>query len=572
MKYLQLFNYRRVSLSAYVIVFAVSIAFLASCQRKEFYTGTDIVNGDKISIGEVSLPVKAWSVKDFSRDTLSGRAHQGKIWNPSEAGSNIMQFFFNMVGNYEIPDVCKVEAGFAANLQLLTSIANFGDIIVDSVEMHISYTPLDTLVSSAQGYLGYYTNLEIYKGVMSPHEYMVYGNPYNHQMNLEIYRLAEEIPDETYTNDDGVEKANFIPITKKWALAEKIHAESFYMETDTIKSKTNVVDTVITYDYEGMVQDCTYVYADSIYPRINIKLDKEYWQGIMDEWAGKVMTMADFSKYFKGLYFKAADGVPSPLFMLDLYQGQGDTRTAEICIYYRTSSLTGQRAYLTFNSTGAPTNSVNSIQVTYDPAINAMLENPDTLNGEEDLYILPFGGSEVVVDLISDDNIKMIRDNGWIINEAYIEFKNKGQDISTGNFPVVELWMYRHPYGYQFIYFNDKYGYPVQKVDYYLPDEAIFTESAAGGWLYTPQYNYGLNGIINQNSESTKFEGPGIYRMHVTRTLIDVVYGGAENVKLGLRLPLGVTQISPFMSILDGRNLELKIKYTKLKENAPSNQ
>ena len=90
--------------------------------------------------------------------------------------------------------------------------------------------------------------------------------------------------------------------------------------------------------------------------------------------------------------------------------------------------------------------------------------------------------------------------------------------------------------------------------------------------MYTPQYNYGLNGIINQNSESTKFEGPGIYRMHVTRTLIDVVYGGAENVKLGLRLPLGVTQISPFMSILDGRNLELKIKYTKLKENAPSNQ
>jgi hypothetical protein len=166
----------------------------------------------------------------------------------------------------------------------------------------------------------------------------------------------------------------------------------------------------------------------------------------------------------------------------------------------------------------------------------------------------------------------MIRDNGWIINEAYVEFKNKGQDISTGNFPVVELWMYRHPYGYQFIYFNDTYGYPTQKVDYYLPDEAIFTESATGGWLYTPQYNYGLNGIINQNSESTKFESPGIYRMHVTRTLIDMVYGDAENVKLGLRLPLGVTQISPFMSILDGRNLELKIKYTKLKDNSPSNQ
>lgn len=571
MKYLQLFKSRKLNIATYIIAFTVSLALFASCQRKEFYTGTDIVDGDKISIGEISLPVKAWSVKDFSRDTLTGRAHQGKIWDPKNAGSNIMQFFFNMVGNYDIPGVCTVEAGFATNLQLLTSIANFGDIIVDSVEMHISYTPIDTLLSSAQGYLGYYTNEQIYKGVMSPHEYMVYGNPYNHQMNLEIYRLAEDIPSETQTTDDG-EKKNFIPLNKKWALAEKIHSESFYMEIDTIKSTSTVEDTIITYDDEGTVLDCTYVYADSIYPRISMKLDKAYWQDIMDQWAGKVMTLEDFSKYFKGLYFKATDGLTTPLFMLDLYQGQGDTRTAEICIYYRTSSVTGQTAYLTFNSVGASVNSANSIEVTYDPAVNASLENPDTLNGEKDLYILPFGGSEVVVDLISEENIKMIRDKGWIINEAYIDFKNKGHDISVGNFPAVELWMYRHPYGYQFIYFDDNYGYPIQKVDYFLPDEAIFVESADGGWLYSPQYDYGINGIINQNSEDTKFVKPGTYRMHVTRTLIDVVYGNAKNVKLGLRLPLGVTEISPFMSILDGSNLELKIKYTKLKDSStPSN-
>ena len=94
MKYLQSFNCRKVSVVACVAVCTVLLAFFASCQRKEFYTGTDIVNGDKISIGEISLPVKAWSVKDFSRDTLSGRSYQGKIWDPSSAGSNIMQFFF----------------------------------------------------------------------------------------------------------------------------------------------------------------------------------------------------------------------------------------------------------------------------------------------------------------------------------------------------------------------------------------------------------------------------------------------------------------------------------------------
>ena len=55
MKYLQLFKSRKLNIATYIIAFTVSLALFASCQRKEFYTGTDIVDGDKISIGEISL-------------------------------------------------------------------------------------------------------------------------------------------------------------------------------------------------------------------------------------------------------------------------------------------------------------------------------------------------------------------------------------------------------------------------------------------------------------------------------------------------------------------------------------
>ena len=171
------------------------------------------------------------------------------------------------------------------------------------------------------------------------------------------------------------------------------------------------------------------------------------------------------------------------------------------------------------------------------------------------------------VEVISEENITYIRDKGWIINDAYIEFTNKGYNESARNFPVVELWMYKYPYGDQFVYYNSSLGYPLEKVDFYIPDQATFTyNEASDTWQYTPRYNYGLNGIINENSASAKFSYPGKYRMRVTRTLIDMVYGDAKNVKLGLRLPFGVTQNAPFMSVLNGEDLKLVVKYTEKNE------
>ena len=127
--------------------------------------------------------------------------------------------------------------------------------------------------------------------------------------------------------------------------------------------------------------------------------------------------------------------------------------------------------------------------------------------------------------------------------------------------------MYKYPYGDQFVYYNSSLGYPLEKVDFYIPDQATFTyNEASDTWQYTPRYNYGLNGIINENSASAKFSYPGKYRMRVTRTLIDLVYGDAKNVKLGLRLPFGVTQNAPFMSVLNGEDLKLVVKYTEKNE------
>ena len=73
--------------------------------------------------------------------------------------------------------------------------------------------------------------------------------------------------------------------------------------------------------------------------------------------------------------------------------------------------------------------------------------------------------------------------------------------------------------------------------------------------------------MINENSTASEFANPGKYRMRVTRTLIDAVYG--ENggpVRVGLRLPMGAAQKAPNLSVLNGENLRLIVKYTKKKD------
>ena len=171
-----------------------------------------------------------------------------------------------------------------------------------------------------------------------------------------------------------------------------------------------------------------------------------------------------------------------------------------------------------------------------------------------------------MVDLIDQQTIETIRQNGWTINDAYIDFTTKNDDSYSGITPAAELWMYVYPHADQFVFWDPETGIPTKKVDFYLPDEATFSQEE-GEWYYSPRSIYGLNGVINENSTASEFANPGKYRMRVTRTLIDAVYG--ENggpVRVGLRLPMGAAQKAPNLSVLNGENLRLIVKYTKKKD------
>lgn len=549
----------------------VAMLSLSSCLNDEFRTGNDIVDGEDMEVGETSFPVKAWTVPDPVRDTLSARVEPDVVYQIGDpVNNNKKGYNFCMLGNYSYPGVCTVEAGFAVQLQLSMNVAAFGDIVVDSVKMIVSYTPVEdfSTENATAAFTGFETNKSIYKGLY-PSGYTFFGIPVaNNTVQMRIYRLDEDIPLPVYEDGINMVAKNYIPLAKKWRTAELIQEEEFEVSLDTVFSKTEIVDTTISYDEEGNPLDTTYKYADSLYPRMEFEMSKDYWQGIFDHFKGQIITAETFRQYFKGLYFKPIEGARMPFMMLNMGQETGVTgRGCGITIYYHTATATELTLDLVFyEAEHSSAIAANSIQMDLDPRIEAMIQNPDTLNGEKELYVLPFGQTEVVVDLIDQQTIETIRENGWTINDAYVEFTTKNDNSYSGVTPAAELWMYVYPHADQFVYWDPGTGMPTKKVDFYLPDEATFSEED-GEWYYSPRSMYGLNGVINENSASSEFANPGKYRMRVTRTLIDAVYGeNSGPVRVGLRLPMGAAQKAPNLSVLNGENLRLIVKYTKKKD------
>ena len=191
---------------------------LSSCLNDEFRTGTDIVNGEDMVVGETSFPVKAWTVPDPVRDTLSARVESDIVYQIGDpVNNNKKGYNFCMLGNYSYGGVCQVEAGFAVQLQVSSTLPNFGDIEIDSVKMYVSYTPVQDFSGDAatDAFTGFSTGESIYKGLY-PSGYTFFGIPLkNNNVQFRIYRLAEDIP--LPVTEDGVVMTakNYIPLSKK---------------------------------------------------------------------------------------------------------------------------------------------------------------------------------------------------------------------------------------------------------------------------------------------------------------------------------------------------------------------
>lgn len=269
-------------------------------------------------------------------------------------------------------------------------------------------------------------------------------------------------------------------------------------------------------------------------PRMRLKLDKAFFQQkIMNAPAGKLVNNNIFKEYFKGLYFQVEEGTEDLLMQLDFSKGDVTLHYREYASvkdgvvdtykdsdndnYGGTPKLTAKTVVL--NMTG---NYVSLLQTENSNVYANGISNPNRNQGDSKLYLKGGEGSIAVIDLFGPDNfgpdgktgspdgvadeLNIIRNNGWLINEANLTFYIDRDAMGNAVEP-------------QRIYLFDlKNNKPLAdwSTDY----------SASSSVKYSKQVH---DGIIQ------KEEGRGVkYRVRITNHIRNLIRKDSTNVRLGL--------------------------------------
>lgn len=253
-------------------------------------------------------------------------------------------------------------------------------------------------------------------------------------------------------------------------------------------------------------------------PGMRLSLNKSFFDSkIIHASADKLATDGVFKNYFRGLYFKVekSAGSPSSLAMLNF-----KSKDAKITIKYKEdlASTTAGGAPTRVDKSIVLNMSGNSVSLLEQSNTNALYtnatSNPNTADGDENLFLKGGEGSMAILDLFSTPGeLATLRSNGWLINEANLVFHidaDKMKDVGD-----VKVFEPNRIYLYDLT--NNR---PV--VDYFN-DATTGTNPKNGKLIY--------GGYINKQTS-----GKGLtYKIRITNQIRNLIKNAdSTNVKLGL--------------------------------------
>lgn len=389
--------------SASAILFL--IIALASCQEDFSTLGSDIIGGQNIN-----------AILDNNSTVIS---YSRKL---SPVQTNDLPLY--QLGTYNDPVFGKTKAELIAQLTLGTIAPSFGHgTSLDSVILYIPYIGETTVANEVTTY----TIDSIYG-----------SDPINISIYESNYFLTEYDPStgledrQKYYSDLGTVFET--PGNK---------GQLIYNETDFVPTNDGYVLLTPDGEDEDTDPDQT-LFAPGLRAELPVSFFREKIIG--QEGTTELMNNNNFKEYFRGLYFEVDDlGADGNLFLFDI-------ANANVTLYYTyQDSIVG-------GTTSDPTNgddverlsgqlalAFGGINVNvYDneplnPAITATLENPNTTDGEENLYVRGGDGIVTIINLFGDDldgnevpdELDVLRTNNWLINEANLIFY-VNQDMVAG--------------------------------------------------------------------------------------------------------------------------------------------
>lgn len=318
----------------------------------------------------------------------------------------------------------------------------------------------------------------------------------------------------------------------------------------------------------------------SLIPGLRVKLPNEFFKKKIIDHGGSIelINNNNFRDYFRGLNFQVeSDTDNGSLFFMDL-------ENTSLTIYYSFQTVNSEISISTVGDTierfnGEVGMSFNAISVnTYEnnltQSIAQELFNPNTIDGEETLYVRGGDGIISIIELFGPDldnngvadQLEDLREEEWIINEANLIFyvdKNKvtGGDVEPERLIIYDVKnsLLLADYSLDITSNLD----PVNAINVHLG--RLERGSDGNGEYYKIRVTNHVSNIINKDSTNVPLGVIVSHNVLITdfQDLENIQAPGIEKIPAGSIVSHEGTVLYGNNSANENKRLKLQIYYTK---------
>jgi len=390
------------------------------------------------------------------------------------------------LGTYNDPVYGKSKIELVSQLSLLANEPDFGfDTVLDSVVLYIPYISEATVTEEATTY-----TLD-----------SIYGsNP----INIKIYESNFFLRD--FDPEIGLsERQKYYSTLKSTIMANPSNiGELLYEVTNFLPSDEGHVLITPDGDDEGDDPD-----EELAAPGLRVKLPISFFQErIIDmEGSTELMNNNNFKEYFRGLYFEVDDqNTDGNLFLFDIAQ-------ANVNLFYSYKVSEDDEEFLNRALSLVFSGNVVSLYTNEDlPGdIAAVVDSPNTVEGEERLYLRGGEGIVTIINLFGDDEdengvpdkLDQMRAENWLVNEANLIFYVDQDRVTGGESEPDRLYLFdakNNSYLQDFVEDGTSSAEPFGAIINHLGP--LVRGSDEHGEYYKIRLTYYINSLIRDEGEN----------------------------------------------------------------------
>ena len=528
-----------------VLFLSFALVFI-SCDQDFNTIGSDLVGDEHFDFNTHEAQLKAYSVKT------------------NEVQTNNLPI--NPLGIYNNPYFGVTKANFVSQLSLATAQPKFGtNVQVENVILYVPY--FSTVETNNADGSKVYSLQSIYgankesKMKLSVYENGYYLNSYNPNDNFQTQQrfFSDGSTNGNLINFENLKRGhdgNGNSVQNGTRLNDSPNAaendQFFFNKSEIIvyKTKFNTVTGILEYvDANDVVlanqNDVSLrVVKERLAPGIYLTLNKTFFKKrILEAGSANLFNNNEFKQYFKGLYFKIEQlsGEEGAMAMINFSNAKVNLNYSSVDDGATAGTAATSKTLVLNLGTNSGANSVSlqdySYSGVYNSGLNASATNP-AFGSDSKLYLKGGKGSVVYLHVFGSadvlkpvngqlvagtnqipDELDQLRLNGWLINEAYLEFYIDKTAMAGANQLEAERL-------YLFDATNQK---PL--VDYTF--DATTNSNT--------KYNKLIFGGIIERDDTTEKKGIK-YKIRITQHINNLINSTDTNLNKNVRLGLTVTE------------------------------